>query len=130
MAILFCFVIFWNPEHTRVFKKYTFQHIAHFFRFLSVGHWINNAWHLQIGIEIITNGSCWKQCYSFIEYQCTVQKNEENNNNRDKLRKLRMQATVQTSVINHRLADTRDRDIPTVSSRGRYFVCSFIIIFW
>lgn len=43
-------------------------------------------------------------------------KNEENNNNnKDKLGKLRMQATVQTSVINHRLADTGERDIPTVS---------------
>jgi hypothetical protein len=52
------------------------------------------------------------------------------NNNKDKLGKLRMQATVQTSVINHRLADTGERDIPTVSSQGRYFVCSFIIIFW
>lgn len=47
--------------------------------------------------------------------------------------KLRMQATVQTSVINHRLADTLgcERDIPTVSAaQGRYSACSFIIIFW
>lgn len=59
---------------------------------------------------------------------CKKNKNE-GNNNKDKLGKLRMQATVQTSVINHRLADTGERDIPTVSPRGRYFVCSFIIIF-
>jgi len=59
-----------------------------------------------------------------------IKNKNEGNNNKDKLGKLRMQATVQTSVINHRLADTGERDIPTVSPRGRYFVCSFIIIFF
>jgi len=88
-------------------------------------------WHLQISADkrIITDVEGNAIVLSSVSVQKNKNKNE-GNNNKDKLGKLRMQATVQTSVINHRLADTGERDIPTVSPRGRYFVCSFIIIFF
>jgi len=88
-------------------------------------------WHLQISADkrIITAVDGNAILLSSVSVQKSKNKNE-GNNNKDKLGKLRMQATIQTSVINHRLADTGERDIPTVSPRGRYFVCSFIIIFF